>query len=74
MDPPNGSFRSLFYKGDGVDIHRTPSAWFLPVSNRLALRATTESQDDMGSDTLLTLPMQTWFHLTFVFENKTEGS
>jgi hypothetical protein len=72
VDPPNGMFRALFYKGDGKE-NRTPSAWFLPTTNRFALRATAETNPDMGSDSTLFLPMKSWFHLTFVFDNSSDG-
>jgi hypothetical protein len=53
--------------------NRTPSAWFLPSTNRFALRATAESNPDLGSDSTLSLPMNSWFHLTFVFDNSSDG-
>ena len=48
VQSPTGSFRSLFYKGDGINPHRTPSAWFLPITNRLAVRASTTNNFDLG--------------------------
>lgn len=74
VEPPNGVFRALFYKGDGIEVHRTPSAWFLPVSNRLALRVTSEDSPDVGSDTTIDLPIHTWVHFTFVFDNSSDGA
>jgi len=68
---PTGSFRTLFYKGDGTDPNRTPSAWLLPSTSRIAIRASTPSNPDLGSDTVLDIPTRKWVHLTFVMRNST---
>jgi hypothetical protein len=38
-------------QGNG-STQRTPSAWLLPHANRVALRASTETNYDVGSDTV----------------------
>jgi hypothetical protein len=69
--PVQGHFRAFFYKGDGKERNRTPSAWLLPTSNRLAIRATTADSPDLGADTTLSLPLSRWTHVCFVFDNST---
>lgn len=66
---PVDSFRGLFYKGDGGETGRTPSAWLRPHSNRITLRVTTESEPDVGADSKASLAAGTWSHLAFSFEN-----
>lgn len=48
MEGPTGEYRALFYKGTGAGGHRTPSAWLLPHSNRLAIRVTSDFNHDVG--------------------------
>lgn len=48
LEGPTGHYRTLFYKGDGHTA-RTPSAWLLPDSNRLTLRASVEGSADLGT-------------------------
>lgn len=71
LDRPTGIFRPLFYKGDGVSTQRTPSAWFLPTTNRLAIRASTIYNPDLGADCTIELPLNEWILLSFSFENTT---
>lgn len=47
LEGPTGQHRTLFYKGEGQG-DRTPSAWLLPASNRLTLRASVEGSPDLG--------------------------
>ncbi|CAM9903173.1 unnamed protein product [Hapterophycus canaliculatus] len=67
-DAPD-SFRGLFYKGDGGEMGRTPSAWLRPYSNRIALRVTTDSAPDVGVDSQASLVAGTWSHVAFSFDN-----
>lgn len=68
MPPPE--FRTLFYKG--VGNQRTPSAWLLPNSRNVALRASTMHDPDVGATSELELPVREWVHLTFVFDNSSQ--
>lgn len=52
----------------------TPSAWLLPMSSRLAMRASTASDMDLGADTLLDIPVGKWVHMAFVFHNQSSSS
>eukprot|EP01041_Mallomonas_annulata_P003465 gene3465-6894_t len=70
LDRPPGVYRSLFYKGDG-GLMRTPSVWLLPNTNRMAVRASTDVNPDLGADTALEIPVNKWSLLTFSFENTT---
>lgn len=74
LEGPTGRFRAFFYKGDGNDPNRTPSAWLLPTSSRLAIRASTAASPDLGTDTTLSLPLDQWVHLCLVFDNRTRAS
>ena len=38
LTAPTGSYRSLFFKGAADSPQRTPSAWLLPTTNKIALR------------------------------------
>ncbi|CAM9568879.1 unnamed protein product [Scytosiphon promiscuus] len=67
-DAPD-SFRGLFYKGDGDEMGRTPSAWLRPHSNRITLRVTTDSDPDVGIDSRASLAAGTWSHVAFSFDN-----
>lgn len=67
------SFRGLFYKGDGGDMGRTPSAWLRPYSNRIALRVTSTTDPDIGADSIAALDARVWHHLAFSFENDTDN-
>ena len=55
LNPPDGTMRTLFYKGayDGSRPNRSPSAWLLPDCNRLTLRVSTSESDDVGTMGLL---------------------
>lgn len=68
------SFRGLFYKGNGGETGRTPSAWLTPHSNHITLRVSSETNPDIGADTLASLRVNTWSHVAFSFENMTGGS
>lgn len=48
IESPNGNFRTLFYKGNGNDLERTPSAWLQPNSMRLSIRVSTIDNLDHG--------------------------
>ncbi|CAN0479666.1 unnamed protein product, partial [Ectocarpus sp. 8 AP-2014] len=74
LDDATGSFRGLFYKGDGgATMGRTPSAWLCPHSNRIALRVTSDTNPDIGADSVASLNAGTWNHVVFTFENTTSG-
>ena len=74
IDEPTGDFRCLFHKSSFVDSSlRTPSAWLLPHSNRIALRVSTIANTDSGYDTTSIIPSNQWNLLTFVFNNLTES-
>ena len=47
----NGKHRTLFYKGKAGG-HRTPSAWFLPDSNRITMRISSEESMDEGESSV----------------------
>jgi len=47
MEGPTGNFRTLFYKGDDKQA-RTPSAWLLPDSNKMTIRASGTDYADLG--------------------------
>lgn len=66
-----GSFRGLFYKGDGNTC--TPSVWLHPNSNRLALRVTTSTKPHIGMDSRTQLAAGKWTHVAFSFSNTTVG-
>lgn len=73
LDEPTAApagFRTLFYKGVGGQ--RTPSAWLLPGSRYVALRASTVREEDVGATSSVQLPVREWVHLAFVFDNSTE--
>jgi hypothetical protein len=72
LDSPAGNFRAFFYKGDGNDPNRTPSAWLIPTSNRLAIRSTTADTPDLGADSTLSIPLNQWSHVCIVFDNRTQ--
>ena len=72
LESATGKFRALFYKGDGVSPNRTPSAWLIPTSNRVALRSTTKDTPDLGADTTISIPNDQWTHLCFIFHNQTK--
>lgn len=48
LDGPTGSFRNLFFKGFASTGQRSPSAWLLPATNRLAMRVSTVADVDIG--------------------------
>lgn len=62
------------FVGDGNDPNRTPSAWLIPTSNRLAIRATTAEKPDLGADSTLSIPLNQWTHVCFVFDNRTRAA
>ncbi|KAJ8540735.1 hypothetical protein ON010_g12493 [Phytophthora cinnamomi] len=64
-----GSFRTLFFNGDGRHEQRTPSAWWMPNERRLVLRVSTNSSTDVGLDSGEELPLNQWIHLGFTFLN-----
>lgn len=64
-----GSFRTLFFHGDGALEQRTPSAWWKPDERRLVLRVSTTNDPDVGLDSGRTLPLREWVHLGFSFHN-----
>ena len=72
-DGPTGEFRTLFHKGDGGD-NRTPAAWLLPNDMRLALRVSSATQANLGTESLTQLPIRQWVHLAFMFRNSTNSS
>jgi hypothetical protein len=47
LEDSSGHYRPLFFKSHGGP-ERTPSAWLLPDSNRITLRATTAEEADLG--------------------------
>lgn len=72
--PFKPSHRVLFFKGPGgQDQQRTPSAWLSPDSERLVLRASTDANPDLGSDSVGALPVREWVHVAFTFENHTHA-
>ncbi|CAM9350301.1 unnamed protein product [Ectocarpus fasciculatus] len=74
LDDATGSFRGLFYKGDGgATVGRTPSAWLCPHSNRIALRVTSDTNPDIGADSVASLNAGTWSHVVFTFDHTTSG-
>lgn len=69
-EKPTGEYRCLFHKSSYLDSsHRTPSAWLLPHTNRIALRVSTDINSDIGYDTTTIIPSNQWNLLTFVFNN-----
>ncbi|KAG3189597.1 hypothetical protein PC128_g11677 [Phytophthora cactorum] len=64
-----GSFRTLFFNGDGENQQRTPSAWWKPDERRLVLRVSTNTSADVGLDSRDELPLNEWIHLGFSFVN-----
>lgn len=54
-----------------VVLRRTPSAWFLPMTSRLAIRSSVVDNMDLGADSLVDIPINEWVHLAFVFQNQT---
>lgn len=64
-----GSFRTLFFHGDGSREQRTPSVWWKPNERRLVLRVSTVSDPDVGLDSAQELPLLEWVHLAFSFYN-----
>lgn len=52
---------------------RTPSAWLCPNSNRIALRVTSDTNPDIGADSMASLGANTWNHVAFSFKNNTDG-
>ncbi|KAE8986182.1 hypothetical protein PR001_g22666 [Phytophthora rubi] len=69
-----GSFRTLFFNGDGRNEQRTPSAWWMPDERRLVLRVSTNSSADVGFDSGEELPLNRWIHMGFTFLNCTGES
>lgn len=69
---PLVSFRGLFYKGDGGEMGRTPSAWLCPHSNHIALRVTSDTDPDIGVDSIASLTAGSWSHVAFTFDNSTK--
>ena len=47
----NGKHRTLFYKGKAGG-HRTPSAWFLPDSNHITMRISSDASMDEGQSSV----------------------
>ncbi|DAZ96302.1 TPA: hypothetical protein N0F65_008335 [Lagenidium giganteum] len=64
-----GSFRTLFFHGNGTGQHRTPSAWLRPDDRKLVLRVSTEADMDVGMSSKDEIPMNQWVHLAFTFRN-----
>ncbi|KAL4177051.1 hypothetical protein KRP22_001987 [Phytophthora ramorum] len=69
-----GSFRTLFFNGDGEHQQRTPSAWWKPDERRLVLRLSTNTNADVGLDSNEELPLNHWTHLGFTFANCSESA
>ncbi|GMF29040.1 unnamed protein product [Phytophthora fragariaefolia] len=69
-----GSFRTLFFNGDGQHEQRTPSAWWMPDQRRLVLRVSTITDADVGLDSSEELPLNQWIHMGFTFSNCSEES
>lgn len=69
-----GSFRTLFFHGDGALEQRTPSAWWKPDERRLVLRVSTATDPDVGLDSGRTLPLREWVHLGFSFHNCSDST
>lgn len=69
LEGPTGSFRPLFYKGDISGLERTPSAWLLPNSNRMTVRASMIENKDIGRDSSIVFPTDEWVFLSFVMLN-----
>lgn len=51
---------------------RTPSAWLCPHSNRIALRVTSDTNPDIGTDSVAAIHAGKWNHLAFSFENSSD--
>lgn len=66
---PHDDYLSVLCKGVA---ERSPAVWLLPHTDRLAIRASTQSEKNIGSDSLLTHPIQEWFHVALVFNNVTQ--
>lgn len=64
-----GSFRTLFFHGDGSGEQRTPSVWWTPDERRLAMRVSTNASTDVGLDSVQELPLNEWIHFGFNFHN-----
>lgn len=51
---------------------RTPSAWLCPHSNRITLRVTSNTEPDIGIDSVAALRAREWTHVAFSFDNVTD--
>ncbi|ETN02359.1 hypothetical protein PPTG_16578 [Phytophthora nicotianae INRA-310] len=69
-----GSFRTLFFNGDGENQQRTPSAWWKPDERRLVLRVSTNTSTDIGLDSRNELPLNEWIHMGFTFVNCSQSA
>ena len=67
LENATGSHRTLFFKGDSKSGHRTPSVWLLPNANRLTLRATTIRDIDLGAESHIEIPLDSWTLLSLTF-------
>jgi hypothetical protein len=74
MQKPSSQYRALFYKGNSNSSNgRTPSAWFIPGSNLLTIRATSTVDENAGAVNLKEISTFQWKLLTFTFQNLTES-
>lgn len=74
MHKPSSQYRSLLYKGNSNSSNgRTPSAWFVPDSNYLTIRASTLVETNAGALNLKEIPRFEWTLLTFTFQNFSES-
>ena len=65
-----GTHRGIFYKGPiPSDGHRTPSVWLLPDSRQISIRFSQEDNMDAGVTVEKELPLSSWVHMAFVFQN-----
>ncbi|KAJ8600528.1 hypothetical protein CTAYLR_010710, partial [Chrysophaeum taylorii] len=71
IEGPTGNHRALFFKGDPQRYggQRTPSAWLLPFSDGIALRASTATETDVGVDAENRATPGRFSHLCFSFSN-----
>ncbi|OWZ16842.1 Suppressor of lin-12 [Phytophthora megakarya] len=69
-----GSFRTLFFNGDGNNQQRTPSAWWKPDERRLVLRVSTNTSSDVGLDSGDEVPLNEWTHMGFTFVNCSQSN
>ena len=68
MEPPNGKFRTIFFKGD-TSGQRHPSMWLLPNANRFTIRTSTIIDVDVGAESKIDIPLNKWCFIALNFEN-----